>query len=131
MGCVIFWRECTMTENPSDSREAMDAAFLERVAGPLRSPEFLDPTFEDRLMEKIRREGSLVHAGSPAGPSGSWWRTDRVVRISPLKGRPSPRDSLVLLPSRASWAGSPAPAPTLQRLHPADRASPAATQFTW
>ncbi len=75
-----------MTENPSDSREAMDAAFLERVAGPLRSPEFLDPTFEDRLMEKIRREGSLVHAGSPAGRSGSWWRTDRVVRISPLKG---------------------------------------------
>ena len=75
-----------MTENPSESREAQDAAFLERVAGPLRTPEFLDESFEERLMEKIRQEASLGDSASAAGRPGSWWRTERVVRVSPLKG---------------------------------------------
>ena len=74
-----------MIENPSDSRDAQDAAFLERVAGPLRSPEFLDDTFEERLMEKVRLEASLYGASS-APRSASWWRTERVVRVSPLRG---------------------------------------------
>jgi hypothetical protein len=75
-----------MTENPSDSREAQDAAFLERVAAPLRAPEFLDETFEARLMEKIRREGALSHSVPSASGTASWWRTERLVRVSPLKG---------------------------------------------
>lgn len=75
-----------MIENPSDSRDAQDAAFLERVARPLRTPEFLDETFEGRLMDKIRLEGS-PHGSAPSvsGPT-SWWRRERVVRVSPLKG---------------------------------------------
>ena len=75
-----------MTENPSESREAQDAAFLERVAGPLRTPEFLDESFEERLMEKIRREASMGARESAPGRAGSWWRTERVVRVSPLRG---------------------------------------------
>jgi len=75
-----------MTENPSDSREAQDAAFLERVAGPLRSPEFLDGSFEQRLMEKIRREGPVFYPAPAPTRAASWWRTERVVRLSPLTG---------------------------------------------
>ena len=74
-----------MIENPSDSRDAQDAAFLERVAGPLRSPEFLDATFEQRLMDKVRLEASLYRSASTPR-SASWWRTERVVRVSPLRG---------------------------------------------
>lgn len=87
MGCVIFWRECIMTENPNDSREAQDEAFLERVAAQLRSPAFLDESFEARLMEKVRSEGPLFFSALPSSErSPSWWRTERVVRVSPLKG---------------------------------------------
>lgn len=75
-----------MTENPNDSRAAQDEAFLERVAAQLRSPVFLDESFETRLMEKVRREGALYQSALSAGPSRSWWRTERVVRVSPLKG---------------------------------------------
>ena len=75
-----------MIENPSDSRDAQDAAFLERVAGPLRSPELLDDTFAERLMEKVRLEASLYGSASSAPRSASWWRTERVVRVSPLRG---------------------------------------------
>lgn len=75
-----------MIDNPSDSRDAQDAAFLERVAGPLRSPEFLDDTFEQRLMEKVRLEGSLYREAARTPDSTSWWRRERVVRLSPLKG---------------------------------------------
>lgn len=75
-----------MIENPSDSSDAQDAAFLERVAGPLRSPEFLDDTFEPRLMEKIRLESSLYDSRSSTARPASWWRTERVVRVSPLRG---------------------------------------------
>ena len=74
-----------MTENPNDSREAQDEAFLERVAAQLRSPVFLDESFEARLMEKVRRESSLYRSAPTAVPSTSWWRTERVVRLSPLK----------------------------------------------
>jgi len=75
-----------MIEDPSDSRDAHDAAFLERVAGPLRAPELLDETFEARLMEKVRLEGSLYRPASPTAGSTSWWRTERAVRVSPLRG---------------------------------------------
>lgn len=75
-----------MIENPSDSRDAQDAAFLTRVAGPLRSPEVLDETFEQRLMEKVRLEASLYQSAPSTTRSASWWRTERVVRVSPLRG---------------------------------------------
>lgn len=75
-----------MTENPSDSRDAQDTTFLERVAGPLRSPEFLDESFGERLMERIRREGSAYYPGPASTHAASWWRSERVVRLSPLTG---------------------------------------------
>jgi len=75
-----------MIENPSGSRDAEDAAFLERVAGPLRSPEFLDDTFEDRLMQNVRLEASLYRSISSTDRSMSWWRTEKVLRVSPLRG---------------------------------------------
>lgn len=75
-----------MADNRGNPREAEDAAFLERVARPLRSPEFLDDTFEPRLMEKIRREASAVYPERAPTRAASWWRRERVVRLSPLMG---------------------------------------------
>lgn len=75
-----------MIESQSDLRDSDDAAFLESVARPLRSPEFLAESFEARLMEQIRREGSPIHPVIATPPETSWWRTERVVRLSPLTG---------------------------------------------
>jgi hypothetical protein len=79
-----------MIENAGDARESEDDPFLERVGGSLRSAEFVEGTFEQRLMEKIRLEGPPLYfeptplrASPPARPS--WWRRERVVRVSPLK----------------------------------------------
>jgi hypothetical protein len=58
------------------------AALIERVADHLRSPEHLDPSFDGRLMEKVRVEASQLHSGKIR--TASWWRTQRVVRFSPL-----------------------------------------------
>ena len=75
-----------MIEDQGKSRDGDDNAFLESVARPLRTPEFLAESFEARLMEKIRREGSPIHPVFAAKPERSWWRTERVVRLSPLTG---------------------------------------------
>ena len=75
-----------MTKNSNDSRDREDAAFLERVAGPLRSPEFTDASFEQQLMEKIRRDGPGSYPVFVPVRAASWWRTERVVRLSPLAG---------------------------------------------
>jgi hypothetical protein len=75
-----------MTENPSDMENSEDIAFLERVAKPLRSPEFLDDSFEPRLMAQVRRAASTLYPPSRSGASASWWRTERVVRVSPITG---------------------------------------------
>lgn len=75
-----------MIENPMDSPDAGDTAFLERVARRLRSPEFVDESFEPRLMDRIRREASANPSASASNRGGSWWRTERVIRLSPLAG---------------------------------------------
>ena len=75
-----------MIENVSGAENSEDIAFLERVAKPLRSPEFLDDTFEPRLMEQVRREASSLYPASRSTSNASWWRTERVVRVSPLAG---------------------------------------------
>jgi len=75
-----------MIENSSGTENSDDIAFLERVAKPLRSPEFLDDSFEPRLMKQVRREASTISAISRPAKNGSWWRTERVVRVSPLGG---------------------------------------------
>jgi hypothetical protein len=75
-----------MIENLGGPESSEDIAFLERVAKPLRSPEFVDDSFEPRLMEQVRREASSLYPPSRSATGGSWWRTERVVRISPLAG---------------------------------------------
>jgi hypothetical protein len=74
-----------MTENPSDMESAEDIAFLERVAKPLRSPEFVDDSFERRLMAQVHRVGATLYPAARSTKT-SWWRTERVVRVSPLTG---------------------------------------------
>jgi hypothetical protein len=61
-----------------------DAAFVERIAAPLRTAERVDPSFEARLMEKVRAEGTRLYPA--ASGRTSWWRRERVYRVSPLVG---------------------------------------------
>jgi hypothetical protein len=60
------------------------AAFVERVADHLREPERLDPSFDARLMERVIQYARS--AGSQRDSRLSWWRTERLVRVSPLAG---------------------------------------------
>jgi hypothetical protein len=66
-----------------DSIGGEDAAFVERVAAELRSPEHLDPSFEDRLMERVRAESASARITSGAEPQSRWNRP-RLVRLAPL-----------------------------------------------
>jgi hypothetical protein len=74
-----------MVEDYDDSAMAKDAEFAERIAAPLRTPEHVHPSFEKRLMQKVRAEGGALYpqAVNPARP---WWRTEREFRIAPLTG---------------------------------------------
>jgi Glycogen recognition site of AMP-activated protein kinase len=60
------------------------AAFCERIAADLRRPERLDASFDLRLMEKVRAEAGLP--ANKGATHSSWWRTERVLRVSPLAG---------------------------------------------
>lgn len=61
-------------------RRADEAAFVERIAPHLRTPETLDPSFEARLMAVARAEAPRLY---PPGPR-TWWRRRRTLRLSPL-----------------------------------------------
>ncbi len=63
---------------PTDS-----SAFAERVAGPLRRPERLDPSFDDRLMRRIEIEAPVLYARTRP-MTVRWWKTERMIRLSPL-----------------------------------------------
>lgn len=72
-----------MSDRDERSRQAAgEAAFVERVAPPLRAPETLDPSFEARLMALARAEAPRLYPPQPR----TWWRRPRTVRISPLAG---------------------------------------------
>ena len=72
-----------MSDRDERSRWAQgEAAFVERVAPPLRAPETLDPSFEARLMAVARAEAPRLYPPRPR----TWWRRPRTVRISPLAG---------------------------------------------
>jgi hypothetical protein len=60
-----------------------DTSFAEQIAAYLRTPEVVDPSFEKQLMEKVRAEGSGLYPVRER-TSGSWWRTAREFRLSPL-----------------------------------------------
>jgi hypothetical protein len=74
-----------MVEDYDDNAMAKDAEFAERIAGRLRAPERVHPSFEKRLMQKVRAEGSALYPQA-ANPSRPWWRTEREFRIAPLTG---------------------------------------------
>jgi hypothetical protein len=63
-----------------------DAGFAERVAASLRAPERTHPSFEKRLMEKVRIEGRLLYRAAGTSPNKSWYRTEWIIRISPRGG---------------------------------------------
>jgi hypothetical protein len=69
-----------MAENYDDTTMAKDAEFAERIAAPLRAPEHVHPSFDQRLMEKVRAESRSLY------PQRPWWDTERVFRITPITG---------------------------------------------
>jgi Glycogen recognition site of AMP-activated protein kinase len=84
MDCAIYCKGFTMAENYDETAEAADVAQIERIAAALRTPEKLNASFENRLMGKVRTEGPVLY---PARASHvSWWRTERVFRLSPITG---------------------------------------------
>ncbi|MGI8400689.1 MAG: isoamylase early set domain-containing protein [Gemmatimonadaceae bacterium] len=71
-----------MVEN-RDEFPVDTSAFAERVAGHLRRPERLDPSFDDRLMRRVEIEAPSLYARNRPN-TARWWKTERVVRLSPL-----------------------------------------------
>ena len=71
-----------MIEN-RDDLPAESSAFAERVARPLRRPERLDPSFDDRLMRRVEVEAPSLYVRSRPN-TACWWKTERVIRLSPL-----------------------------------------------
>lgn len=71
-----------MIEN-RDDQPTETSAFTERVAGHLRRPERLDPSFDDRLMRRVEIEAPSLYARRRPN-TARWWKTERVIRLSPL-----------------------------------------------
>ena len=86
MGCVIYLKGFIMADSYDETRQAEDAAFAKRVAASLRAPERAHPSFEKRLMDKVRMEGRSLYAAAGASPNASWWRTEWIIRLSPRGG---------------------------------------------
>jgi hypothetical protein len=73
-----------MADGYDEKSVTRDAALVERIAPALRAAEHVDPSFADRLMEKVSREGAGLYP-SAAGRT-SWWRRERVFHVSPIAG---------------------------------------------
>ena len=71
-----------MGEHYDKGSEMNDAAFLNRVAASLRTVERAHPSFERRVMEKVRAEGSMLYPRTLT--HDSWWRTARPFNVTPL-----------------------------------------------
>ena len=74
-----------MVESYDDTPSAEDAAFVTRIAAHLRAPESAHPSFEKRLMDKVRFEGSSLYP-RPSSANLAWWRKEWVIRLSPRVG---------------------------------------------
>lgn len=74
-----------MVESYDDKPSAEDAAFVTRIAAHLRAPESAHPSFEKRLMDKVRFEGASLYP-RPSSESLAWWRKEWVIRLSPRVG---------------------------------------------
>jgi hypothetical protein len=74
-----------MADSFDDEPRAEDAAFVARVASHLRAPETAHPSFEKRLMDKVRFEGASLYPLASSA-SSTWWRKEWVIRLSPRVG---------------------------------------------
>jgi hypothetical protein len=74
-----------MVESYDDTPNPEDAAFVARVAAHLRAPETAHQSFEKRLMDKVRFEGSSLYPLASSA-SSTWWRKEWVIRLSPRVG---------------------------------------------
>jgi hypothetical protein len=74
-----------MADGYDENEMKRDAAFVERIAPPLRAAEHVHPSFEKRLMEKVHAEAPWLYPAT-ASARTSWWRRERVFRVSPLAG---------------------------------------------
>ena len=73
-----------MVDSYDESQQDSDARFVARIAAPLKAAEHVHPSFEKRLMDKVRAEGASLYP--PMSSTDSWWKRKRVVRLSPLAG---------------------------------------------
>lgn len=85
MDSATYWMGFTMPENYDEDAMDKDASFAEQIATHLRTPEAVHPSFEKRLMEKVHAEAASLYPVR-ARANGSWWRTAREFRVSPLTG---------------------------------------------
>ena len=74
-----------MVESFDDKPSAEDAAFVGRIAAHLRAPESAHPSFEKRLMDRVRFEGASLYL-RPGSAAPGWWRKEWVIRLSPRVG---------------------------------------------
>jgi hypothetical protein len=74
-----------MAENYEAKERAADEAFAERIASGLRGPERTHPSFEKRLMDRVRAEGATLYPARVTAQK-PWWRKERVLRVSPIVG---------------------------------------------
>ena len=74
-----------MVESHDETPSAEDAAFVSRIAAHLRAPESAHPSFEKRLMDKVRFEGPSLYPRLSSA-NLAWWRTEWVIRLSPRVG---------------------------------------------
>jgi len=71
-----------MVEHHDKGSEMDDAAFLNRVAASLRTIERAHPSFERRVMEKVRADAPMLYPRTLT--HDSWWRTARPFNVAPL-----------------------------------------------
>jgi hypothetical protein len=74
-----------MVDSYDAGRRDSDARFAERIAAALRAAEQVHPSFEKRLMEKVHAEAAALYPPTASRPA-SWWKRERVFRVSPLAG---------------------------------------------
>ena len=74
-----------MVESYDDTPSAEDAALVNRLAAHLRAPETAHPSFEKRLMDKVRFEGPSLYPHASSA-NLAWWRKEWVIRLSPRVG---------------------------------------------
>lgn len=115
-----------MAESYDEESVTRDDAFARQIVAPLRAPEHVHPSFEKRLMDKVYAEGPRLYPAT-ASAQRSWWRRERVIRISPVAGLALAAGiggiivlsaitlgSLIAVPSSPTVAAKPARTDTVQ-----------------